>query len=90
MGTTGMSVCVHMSTHHVFLCTQECIWHFLCTQQDVFMYTRVYNRVLCTQEYKGVITDLDGLMSHKHCFKNVFSWEHKQLEYAQIYYKGET
>ena len=50
MGSIGLSVRVHMSTHHVLLCTRHDI--FLCTQLDLFMYTRVHNRMLCTQEYK--------------------------------------
>ena len=34
--------------------------------------------------------DLDGPISHKHGFKNVFPWEHEQLDFAQIWYKGTT
>ena len=34
--TIGLSICVHMSTLHFLLCTQECMWHYSVHSTEFF------------------------------------------------------
>ena len=69
-------MCCHGNIKHFFLLK-------FCTKV-LLIISKNTERLVEKQCHSDVITELEGAILHKHCFKNVLPWEHEQSNSAQI------
>ena len=62
------------------MCTEECVWCYLVQATGFFMYTRVHDGMLCTQEYKAHF-----IVEVMEAFSNCFGYSHYTLTSVHYY-----